>query len=104
MAKKNFIRCQEDFVCEFCKAEVKGTGYTNHCPNCLWSKHVDKEVPGDRQSECLGMMEPARLEIKNQKYMIIHRCLKCGKTIKNKTSPDDNFEKILQISRKITQS
>lgn len=24
-------------MCEHCSAEVLGTGYTNHCPKCLWS-------------------------------------------------------------------
>ena len=43
-----FIRREENFVCEVCGAKVKGTGYTNHCPQYLWSKHVDKLIPGDR--------------------------------------------------------
>ncbi|MFA6992594.1 MAG: RNHCP domain-containing protein, partial [Candidatus Gracilibacteria bacterium] len=38
---KRFSRTIEDFVCEKCGAKVKGDGYTNHCPKCLWSKHVD---------------------------------------------------------------
>ncbi|MGI5825893.1 MAG: RNHCP domain-containing protein [Patescibacteria group bacterium] len=101
---KHFKRCQENFVCENCGAEVRGTDYTNHCPNCLWSKHVDQEVPGDRKSGCLGMMEPVGMEVKGEDYVVIHRCLKCRKIMKNKTSADDNFEKILQISSKNTQS
>ena len=52
---KKFIKVKEDFVCEHCGAEVKGDGYTNHCPKCLWSKHVDVH-PGDRAAECGGMM------------------------------------------------
>lgn len=40
---KNFTRVIEDFICENCGTEVKGNGYTNHCPKCLWSKHVDKD-------------------------------------------------------------
>lgn len=55
MTKKNFIHCQEDFVCEVCGTKVKGTSYTNHCPNCLWSKHVDQNVPGDRAELCHGL-------------------------------------------------
>ncbi|MBU1911151.1 RNHCP domain-containing protein, partial [Patescibacteria group bacterium] len=50
-----FIARQEPFVCEHCSAQVnpleKGT-YRNHCPHCLFSKHVDLECPGDRKSPC----------------------------------------------------
>ncbi|MEK7061411.1 MAG: RNHCP domain-containing protein, partial [Patescibacteria group bacterium] len=44
----SFVKKIEDFVCKVCGTKVKGTGYTNHCPNCLYSLHVDEEVPGDR--------------------------------------------------------
>ncbi len=100
MTKKNFIRYKEDFICEVCGAKIKGTGYTNHCPNCLWSKHVDKNVPGDRAELCQGLMEPIKIEINHGKYSLFHRCQKCGKISKNKTSPEDNFEKILDLSNK----
>jgi len=56
MQKKRFQKRIEDFVCERCGAFVKGTGYTDHCPECLWSKHVDVN-PGDREAECGGLME-----------------------------------------------
>ena len=35
----NNIKNKEDFICENCGAFVVGTGYTSHCPQCLWSKH-----------------------------------------------------------------
>ncbi|MFN2146641.1 MAG: RNHCP domain-containing protein, partial [Anaerolineales bacterium] len=35
-----FQRRIEYFICEHCGAEVSGVGFTNHCPVCLWSKHV----------------------------------------------------------------
>lgn len=98
-SKHNFIKRKEDFTCEKCGAKVKGTGYTNHCPNCLFGKHVDEEIPGDRQSSCRGLMEPISIEQKHGEYILIHKCQKCGKVMKNKTSPEDNFEKILQISK-----
>ena len=97
---KKFNRNIEDFTCENCGTEVQGNGYTNHCPNCLFSKHVDIN-PGDRSAECGGLMEPVGLEIKNGEYIIIHRCKKCGFTRKNKTSPDDDFEAVLSLSRKL---
>ena len=96
---KHFIRKKEDFICEKCKAKVKGTGYTNHCPNCLWGKHVDKDTPGDRASLCKGLMEPIGVEVKNGSYTLTHRCLKCGKISKNKTSENDNFEAILKLCK-----
>ena len=100
MAKvKHFIRKKEDFVCEVCGTQVTGTGYTNHCPNCLWSKHVDQDVPGDRSSTCRGLMEPIGVEIKAGEDILIHRCQKCGKVSKNKTAENDNFDKILEIAK-----
>lgn len=97
--KHNFIKCKEDFTCEKCGAKVKGTGYTNHCPNCLFGKHVDKDTPGDRKGTCKGLMEPVNLNFKNGKYSILHRCLKCGKLNKNKIEENDNFEKILELCK-----
>jgi len=99
MKVKHFIRFKEDFICENCQTEVKGTGYTNHCPNCLWSRHVDKETPGDRASPCGGLMEPVGVEIKNGGYTLTHRCQKCGKISKNKASEKDNFKAILRLSK-----
>ncbi|RJR23402.1 RNHCP domain-containing protein [Candidatus Microgenomates bacterium] len=95
-----FIKRTEDFVCENCGALVKGNGFTNHCPNCLFSKHVDKETPGDRKSSCLGLMEPVAVETKAGSFSVVHRCLKCGKTIKNKAGDKDNFEELLKLSQK----
>ena len=54
---RRFARTVEDFVCEKCGTQVEGDGYTNHCPHCLWSRHVDVN-PGDRKATCKGMMEP----------------------------------------------
>ena len=95
---KKFSRRTENFICEHCGTKVIGNGYTNHCPNCLWSKHVDIN-PGDRAADCGGLMKPDAIELKNGEYTIIHRCTKCGHTRRNKTSPDDNFEEILKLSK-----
>jgi hypothetical protein len=94
---KNFIKRQEDFTCEVCKTKVKGTGYTNHCPNCLYSKHVDELVPGDRQSGCGGLMEPVRAETEKGEFILIHKCRKCGKKTRNIKAGEDNFEEILKL-------
>jgi rubrerythrin len=95
---KQFNRKKENFVCENCGEKVKGNGYTNHCPNCLWSKHVDIN-PGDRQEECKGLMVPVDLEKQGQDYVIIHKCQKCGAIRRIKTTENDNFDAILQLAK-----
>jgi hypothetical protein len=98
MNSKKFTRCQEDFTCEKCGFLVKGNGYTNHCPQCLWSKHVDLN-PGDRQATCHGLMEPVALELKGHDYILLHRCQRCGFNKKNKVSPDDNRDVLIKLSQ-----
>lgn len=93
-----FTRKIEDFVCENCGKKVKGNGFTNHCPFCLWSKHVDIN-PGDRASACQGIMSPERIEIEKGEYIIIHRCIKCSYEKRNKISKDDNFEEIIKLAK-----
>lgn len=94
---KKFTRNIEDFICAHCNAHVSGNGYTNHCPHCLWSRHVDNN-PGDRQSTCGGMMRPIGVETKNSEYIIIHKCEKCGKEIRQKASENDDIDAIIAIS------
>lgn len=93
---KRFERRKEDFTCEHCGAEVEGNGYTNHCPKCLWGKHVDIN-PGDRAATCGGMMSPVSYEKKGGEFVILHRCVKCGAERKNKSAEDDDFEKIITL-------
>src|SRR5689334_16401676 len=92
-----FKKTTEDFVCEKCGHEVKGNGYTNHCPECLWSKHVDIN-PGDRAHTCGGMMEPIGVKKKGEEYIILHKCTKCGLEKPNKAIPEDNFQMLIQVS------
>jgi len=94
---KNFQRKIEDFVCEKCGEKVEGNGYTDHCPVCLWSKHVDIN-PGDRLADCGGMMKPAGFEVKNGKYIIYYKCVKCGFEHKVKLAPLDNFSSLIELS------
>lgn len=94
---KKFQRTKEDFICEKCGFSVQGNGYTNHCPRCLWSKHVDIN-PGDRQEKCRGLMEPIGIQSRGEEYIIIHYCQKCRVVKKNKTSRADDFSIILQLS------
>lgn len=96
MDRKNFIKQSEDFTCEHCGQVVIGSGYTNHCPDCLYSKHVDN-LPGDRANRCGGLMEPIGLELQGDKRQIIHRCQTCGIIKKNKVADNDNHEPLLQL-------
>jgi len=97
---KLFQKQVEDFVCEHCGTEVVGDGYTNHCPKCLWSKHVDIN-PGDRASSCQGMMRPVRVEVESGEYMLTYRCEKCSFIRRKKVEPEDNFDEIIKISKGI---
>ena len=93
----SFTRTKEDFICGHCGSRVEGNGYTNHCPRCLWSRHVDVE-PGDRAESCGGMMEPIALEGSSPDYRIVHRCLKCNALRRVTVSALDDTEAILALS------
>jgi len=91
-----FIKKTEDFTCEHCNEEVTGDGYTNHCPKCLWSKHVDVD-PGDRAATCGGLMKPAEYLKKSGEERIIHKCVTCGYTKNNRLSPDDCYDVLVSM-------
>ena len=96
----------ESFTCARCGAIVtplENGSVRNHCPSCLWSLHVD-EFPGDRASDCGGLLEPVGVDHSGKKgWIIVHRCQSCGATRKNKAALDDpvmpdNFDLIVQLS------
>ncbi len=103
------FRCvrNEGFVCEQCGTTVvpssKGS-CRNHCPRCLWSKHVD-ETPGDRAATCGGMMECVRVEHDARRgWMLVHCCDRCGAMRRNRAAVDDpvqpdRFEALLDVAR-----
>lgn len=93
---RKFQRRIEDFTCEHCGAQVAGDGYTNHCPACLWSKHVDVN-PGDRAADCGGLMEPVGAEQKSGEFIIVHRCVVCRHIKRNRTAPEDDFDLIVEL-------
>lgn len=86
-----FKRKKESFVCQVCGKRVEGNGYTDHCPFCLWSKHLDL-FPGDRKAGCGGLMEPIALGKKKGKWRILYRCQQCGYQRWNKIAPADSLE------------
>lgn len=96
----NFVEIDDEFICENCGFKVPKLGYSSrdHCPNCLYSKHVDKN-PGDRAEECQGVLRPISVELNSKKgYVIIYKCKKCGKIRKNISAKDDNMNKIIKLT------
>lgn len=106
-----------DFVCCHCNKEVSkpfyiGTKHRNHCPFCLWSRHVDK-VAGDRKSHCGWSMKPIGLTQKKSGYdkkgkkrkgelMVVHLCTNksCSKISINRIAGDDDEGEIISLCNK----
>ncbi len=91
------------FKCGHCKqfigAPLCGGKHRNHCPNCLYSKHVDRSMPGDRRSDCGSLMAPVGvMSRRNGEQMILHRCLGCGKEAPNRIAADDDPTLLLRIA------
>jgi len=47
-----------------------------------------------------GLNGAGGVEKKGNEYVLLHRCQKCGKLTKNKTSPQDGFEHLLELTQK----
>ncbi|MBQ4536807.1 MAG: RNHCP domain-containing protein [Lachnospiraceae bacterium] len=96
--------CNETYTCRNCGRlvvpEGAGSEHRNHCPNCLYSLHVDNK-PGDRESDCGGHMEPVAVWVRrNGEWAIIHRCKMCGILRSNRIAADDNPMKLMSIAMK----
>jgi hypothetical protein len=101
------------FQCLHCHYHVSteplyaGVQNRNHCPYCLWSRHVDWKEAGDRLAVCRAEMQPVGLAVKltRKKYapagggelMLVHLCRECGKVSINRLASDDDPEKVLEI-------
>ena len=98
---KTFTEVDEEFTCEHCGKHVDKLNYSSrdHCPYCLYSKHVDIN-PGDRQNTCLGLLKPIGIEKFKDTYKIIYKCEKCHQIHKNIMAKDDNYDEILELSKK----
>ena len=104
---------EQGFICRHCALYVpcdpalSGVQNRNHCPYCLWSRHLDWRVAGDRLAGCRAAMQPIGLTIKRSrtKYagardgelMLIHRCTICAKLAINRIAADDWAAAIMQI-------
>ena len=101
MDSKNFKMIDESFVCENCGKKVEKLEYTarDHCPYCLYSKHVDI-MPGDRKNECKGLLEPIGIEkSKKDTLKIVYKCKKCNMIHRNIAANDDDYDEILKIMK-----
>jgi hypothetical protein len=102
-----------DFRCLHCQAIIttayafSGVRNRNHCPYCLWSRHLDWREPGDRLSSCKGAMRPIGLtrKITWKKFggaqagelMIVHECVECDRISINRIAADDLAETLRDV-------
>jgi hypothetical protein len=88
-------RAPRAFRCRNCgldiPADAPGTAHRNHCPSCLWSRHLDDRTPGDRAAECGASMEPIAVSVRGDgEWVLVHRCGGCGELDLNRIAGDDN--------------
>lgn len=100
---RQFQRRIEDFICLNCGHAVQGDGYTNHCPQCFCSRHVDIN-PGDRAATCGGLMRPVALEMRRGDYVIMQRCEVCGHTRPNRVHDDDDRDALAALARRLADT
>lgn len=95
-------RVGQTFRCNRCGLDVgldaPGTAHRNHCPNCLWSRHLDHDSPGDRDADCGSAMEPIAVCVRGDgEWALIHRCRGCGVLHLNRIAGDDNPLMLLRL-------
>jgi len=95
-------QADDGFTCGHCRRFVgslpSGGHHRNHCPYCLYSRHVDAERSGDRASPCGGLMAPVgAFQRPNGEHVLVHRCERCGFERFNRLGADDNFELTLAL-------
>jgi hypothetical protein len=104
---------EQGFTCRHCNLYVPcapiiaGVQNRNHCPGCLWSRHLDGLSAGDRLAGCRATMRPIGLTTKRSrnKYaserdgelMIIHQCTVCLKVVINRIAADDSAAAIFEL-------
>ena len=92
----------QSFKCGHCKRFIgplpSGGHNRNHCPVCLYSRHVDDLRSGDRASTCKSLMEPiGAFQRPNGEHVVVHRCLGCEFERFNRIAADDDFDLILAL-------
>ena len=94
----------DSFRCRNCRLDVSvdapGTQHRNHCPNCLWSRHLDV-TPGDRRADCGSSMEPIAVHVRGDgEWALVHRCGGCRTIHLNRIAGDDNPLPLLRLAVK----
>ena len=92
----------QSFACGHCHRFIgplpSGGHHRNHCPLCLYSRHVDDRVSGDRSSPCGSLMAPiGAFQRPNGEHVVVHRCLGCGFERFNRIAADDDFDLVLAL-------
>lgn len=91
----------DTFICGQCGRTVAppehGTRHRNHCPHCLWSRHMDR-TPGDRLSSCRGRMAPVAIWMRDGEWTLLHRCERCASIRSNRIAPDDNLPALMALA------
>lgn len=101
MSDRAFQKTVEDFICESCGVHVQGSGYTNHCPVCLISKHVDVN-PGDRAAACGGLMDVTDIDMERGIWRVLHTCRKCGHQKWNKIDVRDSQQRLAEVAQQLS--
>ena len=107
------IDINTDFKCQHCGSYVSaarfiaGVGNRNHCPYCLWSRHMDLFEAGDRLAACKAPMRPVGLTLKrsrnkyasaaNGELMLVHKCTDCERSSINRIAADDISDAIMEV-------
>jgi len=96
-------RAAGSFRCRHCRLDVPldapGTAHRNHCPACLWSRHLDGARPGDRAAECGAAMEPLAIAVRRDgEWLIVHRCTACDAIGLNRIAGDDNALLLIRLA------
>ena len=101
-----------DFKCVHCHQHISADSFLsgvqnrNHCPYCLWSRHLDLYQSGDRLAACKSPMKPVGLALKKTKkkygksqgeMMIIHLCTECEKVSINRIAADDIVDHVYEL-------
>lgn len=107
------VQLDQEFTCVNCGLHVifaphiAGVQNRNHCPYCLWSRHLDWRNAGDRLSNCRAAMAPIGLTTKHGRnryarerdgeLMLIHRCSACAALAINRIAADDSTETLFEV-------
>ena len=113
MLRTQRAQAEDGFTCKQCgffvssAAVLSGVFNRNHCPYCLWSRHVDLFKDGDRMAACKTAMRPIGLTLKKttKKYngsrtgelMLVHLCTGCASVSINRIAADDDPDCMLQV-------